>query len=92
MQTVSKQGHTLAIVVIRFLSVLNSATGGPWYAGVPLLVIVYVVGALELAVGLGGRDVPCGQKAASFAASIVCGAVWLAVGFAAVNTGFGCGC
>ena len=79
-------------MLIRFLGLVNSVAGGAWYTGMPLLLLVYVVGALELAVGLGGRDVPCGRQAASFAASIMCGALWLAFGFVAVNTGYGCGC
>ena len=80
------------IVANNFLGTVVSANGGAWYIGMPLLLLVYVVGALELAVGLGGHDVPYGRRAAALVASIVCGAAWLVFGFVMVNTGYGCGC
>jgi hypothetical protein len=86
----TKQTYTFLIVMQNFVGTLNSAFEGPWYAGMPLvLVTVWGGGVVELAAGLGGRDVTCGKRAVALAASIVCGLAWLA--FVVLSSGFGSG-
>lgn len=86
----TKQTYTFLIVMQNFLGNVGRAVGGPWYAGMPLLLVtVWGGGVVELAAGLGGREVTCGKRAVALAASIVCGLAWLA--FVVLSSGFGSG-
>ena len=88
-QTVSKQAHTLLVVMQIFVGTVLSAFGGAWYLNMPLLLLtVWGGGAVEVAVGLGSSDgVSPGWRAAALVLSIVCGAGWLL--FVGLSSGHG---
>jgi hypothetical protein len=82
----TKQTYTFLIVMQNFVGTLNSAFEGPWYAGMPLvLVTVWGGGVVELAAGLGGRDVTCGKRSCTSSkhcvragvASFRCAELWV---------------
>ena len=87
MQNATKQLHTVAIMACQMVGRVSSAIGGAWYVGMPMLLLVHAIGVVEVALGLGGQDVPCSRRGASLVASFVCGFAWIV--FIMVSHGYG---